>query len=879
MAAGAFHALALSSSGSVYAWGSDASDQLGPNATGTETSPVAVTLPVSATALAGGGQFSLALGSDGNIYAWGQGQSGELGDGGSVDQATPVTVTKPNGVSAFSALSAGNESAEALATSTSGTGQLYTWGDNELGQLGTAHTVCGKSSYACSLIPVSPLNTEGHSFAAIAMGYAQGYAVTTAGLAEAWGDDFYGQLGVGSSGSIVPTPVAVPLPAGINASQLPSGPAASFGFLLSGDPQSITVPTVGPVTYGVRPFVLGATASSGLRPVLAFGPPAVCTGKGESLVAVVVGAGTCTVSATQPGDATFDPAPPVTTRFAVARAPLTLSADDTSAPVGRVPTDFGYSLSGFVNGDTRSVVSGAASCSTTATDSSGAGTYPITCTPGSLHAANYVVTTEVAGTLTLVGGVTVTSVDPNEGPLDGGNTVSVTGTNFGEASAVHFGTTVAGSLHVESATKLSVVAPAHVAGMVAVTVTTPAGKSGTAAGDAYTYLPVPGVSSVAPASGPLGGGTEVRVTGTALTGATAVHFGAAAATDVHVVSATEVTATAPSGTGTVPVTVTTPGGTSPRTSAAKFTYVQAPTVLSLVPTRGPAAGGTVVTVSGAGLSGATAVHFGSVRAPTFTVTSSTELTATSPPGAGSVAVTVSTPGGTSADVQADHYLYLPVPTITSVSPKAGPQAGGTKVTIVGAGLGSATALHFGAAAATGLTRVSVSELTAVTPRGAGTVDVTVTTPGGTSAVSSAATFTYRARSDGASVAALGGCAPRREAGHGAGHRPCGSDRRVVRHHPGDRGDRGLADRGDGDRPQPCRRHGQRHRGHARWHQRHRRGRPVHLRRRPDRDVPGAQGRSGRWGDPGDPAGLEDGRCGGSRVRRRPVRHFHGRLTE
>ena len=572
VAAGAFHALALSSSGSVYAWGSDASDQLGPNATGTETSPVAVTLPVSATALAGGGQFSLALGSDGNIYAWGQGQSGELGDGGSVDQATPVTVTKPNGVSAFSALSAGNESAEALATSTSGTGQLYTWGDNELGQLGTASAgTCAAGVRACSTTPVQPADTNGHHFAAIAMGYAQGYAVTTAGLAEAWGDDFYGQLGVGSSGSIVPTPVAVPLPAGINASQLPSGPAASFGFLLSGDPQSITVPTVGPVTYGSSPVAVTATASSGLATTMGAGPPTVCDMKVAGLVQVL-GVGQCVVSATQAGDATYDPATG-TGGFMVQPAPLTLTASNVSAPYGDVPTTFASSLSGFVDGDTVAVMSGAAACTTAANDASPVGTYPITCAPGSLQAADYVVAEEVPGTLTVVSGVAVTAVAPVAGPASGGNTVTITGPNLSPVNQVLFGSAPATGIVALGTDQLQVTAPAHSYGTVNVVVSGPSGTSPTSATDHYDFVRPPTVSSVSPDSGPDGGGTTITVTGTNLGGTTEVDVGGAAATGVVVVSPTQVEATTPPGSGTVDVTVTAAGGTSATGPADQFTYL------------------------------------------------------------------------------------------------------------------------------------------------------------------------------------------------------------------------------------------------------------------------------------------------------------------
>jgi hypothetical protein len=84
------------------------------------------------------------------------------------------------------------------------------------------------------------------------------------------------------------------------------------------------------------------------------------------------------------------------------------------------------------------------------------------------------------------------------------------------------------------------------------------------------------------------------------------------------------------------------------------------------------------------------------------------------------------------------------PTVTSVNPNSGPTAGGTSVTINGCGFTGATAVHFGAAAATGVVIVSDSQITADDPaQAAGPVDVTVTTPSGTSATSANDQFTYK----------------------------------------------------------------------------------------------------------------------------------------
>ena len=84
----------------------------------------------------------------------------------------------------------------------------------------------------------------------------------------------------------------------------------------------------------------------------------------------------------------------------------------------------------------------------------------------------------------------------------------------------------------------------------------------------------------------------------------------------------------------------------------------APTVTSVSPASGPATGGTTVTVTGTGFTGATAVHVGAATAP-FTVVSDTQLTATVPPGSiGTVDVTVTGPGGTSTTATGDHFTYV-----------------------------------------------------------------------------------------------------------------------------------------------------------------------------------------------------------------------------
>lgn len=237
----------------------------------------------------------------------------------------------------------------------------------------------------------------------------------------------------------------------------------------------------------------------------------------------------------------------------------------------------------------------------------------------------------------------VTALSPSQGPVNGGTTVTVTGSGFTGASAVLFGSVPATSFTVLSPTQLTAVTPPQTAGPVSVSVVTPAGTY--TGGPVFFYLDAPVLTSISPSTGPTAGGTAVTLTGSHLIEATAVRFGTTPASSFTVVSDTQVTAVAPAEpAGTVQMTVTTAGGTS---NAISYTYISGPVVTALSPTQGPTSGGTVVTVTGTGLTATSAVTFGTQPVP-FTVISDSHLTAVAPPGpAGPVNVTVTTPGGNS----------------------------------------------------------------------------------------------------------------------------------------------------------------------------------------------------------------------------------------
>ncbi len=216
-------------------------------------------------------------------------------------------------------------------------------------------------------------------------------------------------------------------------------------------------------------------------------------------------------------------------------------------------------------------------------------------------------------------------------------TQRVTVTDFAGATYVRFNG-ASTTFTVNSATQITATVPTK-GSTGTISVTTPAG-TGTSAGT-FTYVTPPTITSFTPTSGIAG--STVTITGTNLTGATYVRFNGAS-TSFTVVSGTKITATVPSLGSTGTISVTTPSGTA--TSTATFTYLYLPVITSFTPTSGVA--GTMVTITGTNFTGATLVRFNGASA-TFTLNSSTQITAKAPSkgSTGTISVTTSAGTGTS----------------------------------------------------------------------------------------------------------------------------------------------------------------------------------------------------------------------------------------
>ena len=291
---------------------------------------------------------------------------------------------------------------------------------------------------------------------------------------------------------------------------------------------------------------------------------------------------------------------------------------------------------------------------------------------------------------------TTSSLGTTMGPVAGGTSVVITGTNFynrqfapnsneafpGVTLPVAFGITASTGGVINSTSSVTVSTPAFATitgGAVTVNLNTPTGTASTLL---YTYIALPTLTNTsfgpAGASGPLGGGTQLRIIGTNLSTTSGVTMAGTKGATLESINASGVTLLSPPSTteGAKSIVVTTAGGTA---SGITFTYVALPDidVNGIVPAAGTTSGGTPVTITGSKLSNPQYVLFGITAASSTTSnTTGATLIAVSPQSlsTGLVGIFVRTAGGTGTLSNA--YEYLGAMTITSITPNRGPTGGG-----------------------------------------------------------------------------------------------------------------------------------------------------------------------------------------------------------
>lgn len=202
VAAGGTHSLALQSDGTLWAWGDNFFGQLGDPTFGASSNtpqqivnftPPTLGFNSSWVAIAAGLGHSLALQADGTLWAWGSNLSGQLGNGTSIDQNVPVPVSNP-GTSLYVAITAG----DSYSVARQADGSLWSWGSNLSGQLGNGDTTLPNPPDQTA--PVRE-NTSANDWVSVGVGGSHTVALKAAGTLWALGNNSSGQLGDGTTAS------------------------------------------------------------------------------------------------------------------------------------------------------------------------------------------------------------------------------------------------------------------------------------------------------------------------------------------------------------------------------------------------------------------------------------------------------------------------------------------------------------------------------------------------------------------------------------------------------------------------------------------------------------------------------------------------------
>ncbi|MBF9224014.1 RCC1 domain-containing protein [Hymenobacter ruricola] len=199
--AGEAHSLGLRADGSLYAWGSNYYGQLSraANAGTTTANPTPAAVPGTYTQVAAGNNHNLGLRADGSLWAWGWNGYGQLGipanSGNGAPNPTPAQVA-----GTYTQVAAGAFHSSGLRAD----GSLYAWGWNGDGQLGNP------ANNGNNTPNPTPAQVAG-TYVQVVAGRNHTLALQGNGSLWAWGWNFSGQLGNGSTSGLNaanPTPAA-----------------------------------------------------------------------------------------------------------------------------------------------------------------------------------------------------------------------------------------------------------------------------------------------------------------------------------------------------------------------------------------------------------------------------------------------------------------------------------------------------------------------------------------------------------------------------------------------------------------------------------------------------------------------------------------------
>jgi len=321
VSAGYSHNLVLCSDGTMAAWGSNGSGQLGNNSTTQSNVPVLVTQTgvlagKTIVSVAAGQYHNLALCSDGTLATWGSNSNGQLGIGNTTNSSVPVLVTQSGVLAGKTVVSIAGGLYYSLVLCSDGT--MVAWGSNAVGQL-------GNNSTTQSSVPVLVTQSgvlAGKTVISMAAGYMHCLALCSDSTVAAWGDNVYGELGnnsttsssvpvlVTQSGVLAGSPVVSVVAvnsqslalAGLqNPTDIPtwlSGLSLSSGiFYLPFDPLTTVYDT--DVPYAVPSVTVTPTAAVNGASITVNGSPAI-SGLASQTIPLAVGINTITIIVTGP---------------------------------------------------------------------------------------------------------------------------------------------------------------------------------------------------------------------------------------------------------------------------------------------------------------------------------------------------------------------------------------------------------------------------------------------------------------------------------------------------------------------------------------------------------------------------------------------------
>jgi Secretion system C-terminal sorting domain/Regulator of chromosome condensation (RCC1) repeat len=177
---------AIKTNGTLWAWGHNLSGQLGDGTLTDRSTPVQIGTATNWQKIASGDLHSLAIKTDGTLWAWGFNSSGQLGNNSTTNSLIPIQIgTSTN----WQSISAGSLFSLALKTD----GTLWAWGDNYYKQLGLGALVPNQ------LVPVQ-VGTD-NDWYIISAGANHSLASKLSGPLYSWGNNSFGQLGLGFTGS------------------------------------------------------------------------------------------------------------------------------------------------------------------------------------------------------------------------------------------------------------------------------------------------------------------------------------------------------------------------------------------------------------------------------------------------------------------------------------------------------------------------------------------------------------------------------------------------------------------------------------------------------------------------------------------------------